>query len=113
MWPGCAGPPTVVPRQEPGTVVPHSRSCAGGRPGNRHPYRDLRSKEKHMPKNIVFCADGTWNNPNEDENADHSPDPTNVYKLFICLDGALAADSLLAADEQEKAVVEAGITQQI
>jgi len=66
-----------------------------------------------MPKNIVFCADGTWNNPNEDENADHSPDPTNVYKLFMCLDGVLAADSLLAADEQEKAVVEAGITHQI
>ena len=31
-----------------------------------------------MPKNIVFCADGTWNNPNEDENADRTPDPTNV-----------------------------------
>ena len=35
-----------------------------------------------MSKTIVFCADGTWNDPNEDENHDHMPDPTNVYKLF-------------------------------
>src|SRR5262245_28847667 len=72
-----------------------------------------QSKAENMPKNIVFCADGTWNDPNEDENADHSPDPTNVYKLFLCLDGVLSADSLRAADEQEKALVEAGITQQV
>ncbi|MDE2059237.1 MAG: DUF2235 domain-containing protein [candidate division NC10 bacterium] len=65
-----------------------------------------------MRKNIVFCADGTWNNPNEDENADRSPDPTNVYKLFSCLNGVLAAGSPLAADEQEKELVEAAITQQ-
>src|SRR6266850_204195 len=55
-----------------------------------------------MAKNIVFCADGTWNNPNEDENSDQSAHPTNVYKLFLCLDGALATDSLLNANDQDK-----------
>jgi uncharacterized protein (DUF2235 family) len=66
-----------------------------------------------MPKNIVFCADGTWNNPNEDENADRTPDPTNVYKLFLLLDGTLSVDSLRDADEQEKKLITDGQTQQI
>ena len=66
-----------------------------------------------MSKNIVFCADGTWNNPNEDENQDHTADPTNVYKLFTALDGALSPESLLLADEQEKALMEGGATTQI
>jgi uncharacterized protein (DUF2235 family) len=66
-----------------------------------------------MTKNIIFCADGTWNNPNEDENADHCPDPTNVYKLFTYLDGALSLDSLLNADEQEKTLSDSGTTQQV
>ena len=66
-----------------------------------------------MPKNIVFCADGTWNNPNEDENADRTPDPTNVYKLFLCLDGALSAGTLRDADEQEKELVKDDKPQQI
>jgi uncharacterized protein (DUF2235 family) len=66
-----------------------------------------------MSKNIVFCADGTWNNPNEDANQDHLADPTNVYKLFTALDGALSPDSLLLADEQEKELTETGTTTQI
>ncbi len=66
-----------------------------------------------MGKNVIFCADGTWNNPNEDENADHCPDPTNVYKLFTCLEGTLSPDSLLSADEQEKALTDGAATQQI
>ncbi len=66
-----------------------------------------------MTKNIIFCADGSWNSPYEDENADHIPDPTNVYKLFHCLDGALSPDSLGQADEQEKVLAEAGTTRQI
>lgn len=66
-----------------------------------------------MGKNIVFCADGTWNNPNEDENADHTPDPTNVYKLFMALDGVISPDSLLQADEQEKELATEGETHQI
>ena len=66
-----------------------------------------------MSKTIVFCADGTWNNPNEDENQDHTADPTNVYKLFTGLDGTLSPGSLLLADEQEKDSKEAGVTTQV
>ena len=66
-----------------------------------------------MAKTIVFCADGTWNNPNEDENHDHSPDPTNVYKLFTGLAGELSPESLLLADEQEKVLTEAGTPVQV
>lgn len=65
-----------------------------------------------MAKNIVFCADGTWNNPDMDENSDLTADPTNVYKLFLCLAGALAADSLRNADEQEKVLTQNGAIQQ-
>jgi uncharacterized protein (DUF2235 family) len=34
-------------------------------------------------KNIVFCADGTWNHPGETE--DGQPADTNVYKFFKAL----------------------------
>lgn len=61
-----------------------------------------------MAKNIVFCADGTWNNPYEDQDQDHCADPTNVYKLFLNLAGELAPDTLRCADEQEKNLVEGG-----
>src|SRR5690349_6288057 len=56
-----------------------------------------------MAKSIVFCADGTWNGPGqgEEQEADGGR-RTNVYKLFLNLDGTLAADTLLTADEQEK-----------
>lgn len=63
-----------------------------------------------MAKHIVFCADGTWNNPYEDENAEHSANPTNVYKLFLCLAGSLSLDSLLNSDEQEKGLSDNGRT---
>ena len=66
-----------------------------------------------MAKNIIFCADGTWNNPDEDENADYTADPTNVYKTFMCLDGSLSPDSLRKADEQEKELIKGGTNQQI
>jgi uncharacterized protein (DUF2235 family) len=66
-----------------------------------------------MPKTIVFCADGTWNNPDEDENADHSADPTNVYKLFGFLDGAPTPDTVGKDKEQEKELVADGATRQI
>jgi uncharacterized protein (DUF2235 family) len=62
-----------------------------------------------MTKHIVFCADGTWNNPNEDQNQDQTPDPTNVYKLFVGLDGTLSPASILLADEQEKTLMEGGV----
>ena len=66
-----------------------------------------------MPKNIIFCADGTWNNPNEDENADLTSDPTNVYKLFLCLAGELESGSLREADEQEKIFNKEGTAYQV
>jgi uncharacterized protein (DUF2235 family) len=66
-----------------------------------------------MSKTIVFCADGTWNNPGEDENHDSTPDPTNVYKLFTGLAGELDPDTLLLADEQEKVLNEGGAPTQV
>ncbi len=55
-----------------------------------------------MKKTIIFCADGTWNGPDQDDNNDGLSDPTNVYKLFCGLAGSLSIDSLREADEQEK-----------
>ena len=66
-----------------------------------------------MSKTLVFCADGTWNSPNEDENKDRTPDPTNVYKLFTGLAGELSPESILLADEQEKSFAEGGETLQV
>jgi hypothetical protein len=36
-----------------------------------------------MPKNIVFCADGTWNGPNEGD--DVLGKTTNVWKPAVLL----------------------------
>jgi len=58
-----------------------------------------------MAKNIIFCADGTWNSPDQDENHDALPDPTNVYKLFLHLAGDMDCLSLLKSNEQEKELV--------
>ncbi|HEX5356182.1 MAG TPA: DUF2235 domain-containing protein [Aquabacterium sp.] len=55
-----------------------------------------------MSKNIIFCADGTWNSPGQDDNTDGTPDCTNVYKTFLALSGGLSTRSLLDAGEQEK-----------
>ena len=66
-----------------------------------------------MSKTIVFCADGTWNNPNEDENHEQTADPPNVYKLFSGLEGTLSPASLLLADEQEKELTESGLIVQV
>ena len=66
-----------------------------------------------MAKNIVFCADGTWNHPDQDEDKDQTPDPTNVYKLFLCLDGDLSTDTIRNADEQEKVFVQDGNVRQV
>src|SRR5262245_17603187 len=66
-----------------------------------------------MTKNIVFCADGTWNSPSQDEDSDETADPTNVYKLFFCLAGADLPDTLLTANEQEKEFVNNDATLQV
>lgn len=66
-----------------------------------------------MSKHIIYCADGTWNNPDQDKDEDHSSDPTNVYKLFACLEGEASVESLRAADEQEKSLSENGVVLQV
>jgi uncharacterized protein (DUF2235 family) len=61
-----------------------------------------------MSKVIVFCADGTWNGPDRDDEVDRQPDSTNVYKLFSGLAGTPSADSIREADEQETALTDNG-----
>ncbi len=56
-----------------------------------------------MPKHILFFADGTWNSPDVDANDDGTPDPTNVYKLFLMVDGEYDPQSMLKQNEQEVA----------
>jgi hypothetical protein len=60
-----------------------------------------------MAKNLVFCADGTWNGPGEDEQGLRSGNATNVFKLFANLEGTDTPDSLRLADEQERQAVDA------
>lgn len=66
-----------------------------------------------MAPKIVFCADGTWNSPDKDENDDHTPDWTNVYKFFLALDGQPSPGSICDADEQEKSLVSSGKLRQV
>jgi uncharacterized protein (DUF2235 family) len=55
---------------------------------------------EEVPKNIVFCADGTWNGDSEDP-ADIT-NPTNVLKLFHNLAGVDSIEQIRLADEQER-----------
>lgn len=55
-----------------------------------------------MAKTIIFCADGTWNSPTQDENNDGIPDYTNVYKTFLAINGEFSKTNLLDEGEQEK-----------
>lgn len=66
-----------------------------------------------MSKNIIFCADGTWNSPDQDENGDDVPDTTNVYKLFSFLKGEDDPASLALQDEQERMSYNNGELKQI
>jgi uncharacterized protein (DUF2235 family) len=66
-----------------------------------------------MAKNIVFCADGTWNGPGEDESDTASSPPTNVFKLFLKLSGTDDPGSTRLADEQEKSKAVDGIVTQV
>jgi uncharacterized protein (DUF2235 family) len=73
----------------------------------------LKEGEKTMPKNIIFCADGTWNGPGVDEDHDGVPDITNVLKLFLMLDGENTWGTIRLKDEQEKMLAEAGTPIQV
>ena len=68
-----------------------------------------------MPKNIVFCADGTWNGPAEAtgvsvtdaDDADGEAQAaagraTNVFKLFSNLPGHITIETLGSRVEQER-----------
>jgi uncharacterized protein (DUF2235 family) len=66
-----------------------------------------------MAKMLIFCADGTWNGPDQDNDNDGSPDFTNVYKLFIGLEGDLSPETIRNADEQEKFLKDGSKTIQV
>jgi hypothetical protein len=55
-----------------------------------------------MPKNIVFCADGTWNGPGESDTDDPNAPWTNVFKLFLDLAGQDDPGSTQLGKEQER-----------
>ena len=52
-----------------------------------------------MAKNIIFCADGTWNGPAEPDD-DKGAAATNVFKLFLNLAGLDDPDTYKLAKEQ-------------
>ena len=58
-----------------------------------------------MPKQIVFCADGTWNGSGSDE--EEPGPPTNVLKLFHNLAGVDSLDTIALANEQERFLTDA------
>jgi uncharacterized protein (DUF2235 family) len=55
-----------------------------------------------MGKNIVFCADGTWNGPGNPDDSGQSSGTTNVLKLFLSLKGTDTPDTIMLGDEQER-----------
>lgn len=71
-----------------------------------------------MSKRIVFCADGTWNGPEQqtgvtpiDSADDYGELPggkvTNVVKLFANLAGRVTPQTMTMRDEQEKILADA------
>jgi uncharacterized protein (DUF2235 family) len=70
-----------------------------------------------MPKNIIFCADGTWNGP-EDASGESVLDSediaeelaatalTNVVKLYANLGGSTLPDTVALKNEDEKALAD-------
>ncbi len=54
-----------------------------------------------MIKNVIFCADGTWNGPSEPDSDDKSAPATNVFKLFLNLDGKGTPGTTRLENEQE------------
>jgi uncharacterized protein (DUF2235 family) len=60
-----------------------------------------------VSKNIVFCADGTWNGPGQEGPADQGDPSSNVFKFYLNLAGQDVVDSVVfrAANEQERKAV--------
>jgi uncharacterized protein (DUF2235 family) len=61
-----------------------------------------------MPKSIIFCADGTWNGPSEPDDPNPAAPSTNVFKLFVNLDGTDVPGTLMLGQEQERVLNKAG-----
>ena len=60
-----------------------------------------------MSKNIVFCADGSWNGPGKDfDDNEVSTDPSNVLKLYHWLAGRDTIGSTKFAGEAERMLVD-------
>src|SRR6185312_5909827 len=77
-----------------------------------------------MPKQILYCADGTWNGPGDqndpsDIDSPSSAEPqqdgvTNVVKLFSNLAGQATPETLALRNEQEKVLTDpSGATLQV
>jgi uncharacterized protein (DUF2235 family) len=67
-----------------------------------------------MSKNIIFCADGTWNGPGEPDSDDKGAPDTNVFKLFLNLDGKDDPGTTKLEKEQERSLaVSDGTLQQV
>ena len=60
-----------------------------------------------MNKNIIFCADGTWNSPGQDDDRDGLPDYTNVWRLYGDLAGEEDTLTPPAKDEHQKTLTAA------
>jgi uncharacterized protein (DUF2235 family) len=54
-----------------------------------------------VAKNIVFCADGTWNGPGQGDESEEVSSATNVLKTFVNLSGERTVDTLKLSDEEE------------
>jgi len=67
-----------------------------------------------MSKNIVFCADGTWNGPGEEDSDDKTAHVTNVFKIYSNLAGVDTPGTLRLEKEQERVLTAAdGTVQQV
>lgn len=67
-----------------------------------------------MSKIIIFCADGTWNGPNEDEDSEGHPDHlTNVLKLFRRFGGTDTLGTDRLANEKERVLIEGNVKVQV
>jgi uncharacterized protein (DUF2235 family) len=67
-----------------------------------------------MSKNIIFCADGTWNGPEKDDIGDDSSSNTHVLRLFSELDGEADTPDMFLRGEQEKvAKTNSGVVYQV
>src|SRR5512132_60906 len=82
-------------------------------------------EEAEMAKTIIFCADGTWNGPEQqtgvsavegdDQHGELAKsNVTNVVKLFANLAGRVTPETLALQNEQEKVLLNAdGSTGQV